>query len=593
MSEFTLEEIGVRDMRGRAFAFNTVGDHKTLCPKCSHLRKPMNRKNPCLSVSMKSDGDWVVNCFNCGWAYGRGGQTSRSRRDHAMPNYHHTDAPDTLIEYFKTRGITEDVVRRNKVSKGNVWMPGDEPGDTTPVITFPYLRNGEVINVKYRSKDKRFKQEKFAEKIFYGMDDLIGKDTAIICEGEIDKLSFEMAGFVEAISVPDGAPKKKLEVDDEDEPRKLEYLFNCEEVFSSMAKIFIATDADGPGEILADELSRRLGKERCWRITYPADCNDANEVLIKHGKDALKDCVDAATAYPVEGIYTASDYAEGIISRYTEGRERGLSTGWKNADQLIALVPGQFWVITGYPGSGKSEWTDALAVNAVHNHDWMVGFCSFENEVEEHVPKLIEKHWEQPFWDGPTPRMDRQHMEQGIKWCDRHFRFIRADKSDAVPSADWIVEKAKQAVMRDGIRMLIIDPYNLIARTKMKSDRETEYVLEMCEKLSRFAKSYGVMTILIAHPYKPHADRRGKAPGPYDISGSANFFNVADVIVAVHRDRSKKTREVEVHVCKVRFKWIGKEGVAYLMFNRATGVYKDEGIANGEAGAGGSDSDYG
>lgn len=37
----------------------------------------------------------------------------------------------------------------------------------------------------------------------------------------------------------------------------------------SAAKIVIATDNDAPGQALAEELSRRLGRERCWRVRWP------------------------------------------------------------------------------------------------------------------------------------------------------------------------------------------------------------------------------------------------------------------------------------------------------------------------------------
>ena len=42
-----------------------TGNHKTLCPQCSHNRK--KRKDPCLSVTIQSDRA-LVHCFNCDWS---------------------------------------------------------------------------------------------------------------------------------------------------------------------------------------------------------------------------------------------------------------------------------------------------------------------------------------------------------------------------------------------------------------------------------------------------------------------------------------------------------------------------------------------
>ena len=73
---------------------------------------------------------------------------------------------------------------------------------------FPYYRNGELVNVKYRSLDKEFSQVPKAEKVLFGVDDCKGASEIIIVEGEMDKLALEEAGFRHVVSVPDGAPPR-------------------------------------------------------------------------------------------------------------------------------------------------------------------------------------------------------------------------------------------------------------------------------------------------------------------------------------------------------------------------------------------------
>ncbi len=577
---FSLEEIGVRDARGRAFP-NFPKDHKTVCPKCSHRRKPQNRKDPCLSVSVKHD-DWVIFCHNCGWSHGKGGETNRSSKEYVRPKFEPAKPTDALIEFFKSRGITKEVVERNRVSLTQKWMPGNEDGELSPVIAFPYLRDGEIINVKYRTRDKRFMQEKHAEKIFYGLDDIKDETTCVIVEGEIDKMSWEVAGFTNVISVPDGAPKKELEAD----AKKMEYIPNCEEYFKNKTKVYIATDMDDQGNILAEELARRIGKERCLRIQFPSDCNDSNDTLKHHGGDALKECMEYAQPYPIEGVYTASDYTETVLRFHREGRKRGLSTGWENVDRLLSVVPGQLWVVTGYPGSGKSEFIDAMTMNLARRNEWVIGICSFENPGAEHVIKLSEKFLELPFWEGPRRRMDTMEVNRAIMWLNYHYRFIQSDNLETETTVDWILQKAKAAVLRDGLNVLVVDPYNFITQIRAHGQREDEFIKEMLRKFKQFANIHGVTVILVAHPSKPPPDKQNKPPGPYSISGGANFYNMADVMVTVHRDKTHKTRETEIHVTKVRFKWVGIEGVCYLEYDRATGVYTDTGRDNDQLNAG-------
>ena len=86
-----------------------------------------------------------------------------------------------FLAYFASRGISEKTLQRNQVAQESTWMPGQPAGDA---IAFPYLRNGEVVNVKYRTMNKCFRQVKGAEKILYGLDDAVGQDTIIIVEGD-------------------------------------------------------------------------------------------------------------------------------------------------------------------------------------------------------------------------------------------------------------------------------------------------------------------------------------------------------------------------------------------------------------------------
>ena len=104
---------------------------------------------------------------------------------------------------------------------------------------------------------------------------------------------------------------------------------------------------------------------------------------------------------------------------------------------------------------------------------------------------------------------------------------------------------------------------------------ETEYVSQSLSKLKRFAYGHGVYVWLVAHPVKIYSeDGVVRAPTAYDISGSANFANKGDMIFTVHRPDIKSSG-TEVHVRKVRRKWLGKPGMVRLDYDRATGRYSE------------------
>ena len=73
--------------------------------------------------------------------------------------------------------------------------------DREPCIAFPYRVDGELVNVKYRTQDKKFRQEKNAERTLYNIDrikshwDLTGEKEVIFVEGEMDVLACFEAGL--------------------------------------------------------------------------------------------------------------------------------------------------------------------------------------------------------------------------------------------------------------------------------------------------------------------------------------------------------------------------------------------------------------
>jgi twinkle protein len=231
---------------------------------------------------------------------------------------------------------------------------------------------------------------------------------------------------------------------------------------------------------------------------------------------------------------------------------------------------------TGTPGSGKSEFIDALAVNLAGRYGWRFAICSFENAPEEHISKLAEKYLGLPFWDGPIHRMSEAELLGVIEgWISDHFHLIRFDAE--APTIEAILDKARAAVTRHGIRGLVIDPYNEIEHRRPANMTETEYVSQLLGMVKRFAQNHGVHVGFVAHPAKPHRDGNGSSPVPtlYDIIGSANWANKADVGVVVHRDPEKDQTRTDIYMRKVRFKSVGKIGAVSLRWDRATGRYAD------------------
>lgn len=547
-----LEDIGINLHSKRG------GTIKTTCPKCSDSRK--NKKDPCLSVNID---EGIYNCHNCEW---HGRVFNRPpKKDYIKPPKRLEKLEEQTIKWFEQqRKISNNTLIRFGVTDSVEWM--HKAQGEIPVICFNYYRSGELVNVKFRGKNKDFKLVKDAELIFYNLDALKEETECIICEGEIDAMSLYEAGFYNVVSVPNGASKGS---------QKLEYLDNCWQSFEDKTKIILMTDGDEAGVSLRDELARRFGKERCYKIIYPDDCKDANEILIKHGKEILSRIVQNTQDFPIEGILTVGeDLIDDIYRFWEQGYPKGLKAGIPSLDELLLFQDGQFTMVTGIPGSGKSEFVDYIIAEDIrsNNHVWAI--CSFENQPSSlHATKLMQKLCKKSFAfrHDPFNRMTQEDFERSLLWLHKNVLFINVNGIDV--SMDGILEKAYELVKRKGIKRFVFDPWNYIEHSRPPGMTETEYVSICLTRLHNFCVKTECHAFLVAHPTKLKKENgKYEIATLYHISGSAHFFNKTDNGISVYRDF--ETNEVTVYVQKVRYEWNGKIGYCRFTLDKETREYK-------------------
>lgn len=534
---------------------------RTLCPKCSSTRKKSREK--CLAVNTEK-GVWL--CMHCGYA---GGLSDKPeiKPQHKRPEYKPLpELPNKALDWFKSRGIGKDTLYSNKIGYGSIFMPS--VGKEVNAIQFPFFIDGQVVNIKYRDGQKNFRQAKGAEKCFY-RHDYIG-DPLIITEGEIDALSLVEVGYYKSVSCPDGAPPEHAK----NYSTKFDFLKSAEKKLEGIKKIILATDNDKPGRVMEEELARRLGKERCWRVEYPEGCKDANDVLVNHGKDVLKRVIETASPYPVEGLFSPSDLKADVFELYETGVKLGHSTGWKCLDGLYTVRQGEMTIVTGIPGSGKSNFLDAMMLNLIGNFGWSFAVCSPENwPLPRHMQTLLEKiNGANFFKDGKNRcRMTKKEVESAIELVNRNIAFIMPEEEDL--TIDNILSKAKTSIFRTGIKGLIIDPWNEIEHN-YQGNTETQYISRELTKIRRFARLNGIHVWIVAHPknLQKADDGTYKIPTMYEISGGANWRNKADNGLCVHRP-NHQTTEVKICVQKIRFRDVGKVGETSVYFNPDTGEY--------------------
>ena len=534
------------------------------CPDCSHTRRKKNSKD-CV-VTVKPDGAEVYFCHHCNSSGVLGGVVKEEKKMFE-PQVVSENLDKDHLQYLKSRGISKDTAKVVKLFGSEKYF--QRLNKKTKSIGFPYYKNGNIMAVKYRAiEGKDFTQDAGGTSVLFNIDGVNPEKPLVITEGEIDACTLIECGVENVVSVPTGAP---LKVSDgrvhPSEDKRFQYVWESHEIILKVPKVIIATDNDQSGKALAEELARRIGKDKCHLVNFQ-DYKDFNEVLLKDGKDSVLKILDSAEPYPVEGLNSPESFQDRLKKLWEKGTGSGHSTGFYSVDDIYTIVEGQLTVVTGYPSSGKSNFVDQLMVNLAKQSNWNFAVCSFENAPELHIARLMEIQQNKKFFDGKN-RMSEEEHNEAFSFVNDHFVFLTHESSE--PSTiDSILERLKIAVTRSGIRGAVIDPYNYII---MEGDgSETEKISNMLTRVQSFAKSYGVHVWFVAHPAK--MQRYGNdlpRPDGMSISGSMAWWAKADVGLTVHRQEEN----TEIICWKCRYRWVGKTGQTELNYDINSGTYSE------------------
>ncbi|MDD4822714.1 MAG: DnaB-like helicase C-terminal domain-containing protein [Bacteroidales bacterium] len=553
--------------KGHVLETKTTRDTELMaCPLCGPQRRPDHQHLKTLKVNKKSKYAYCYHCTEGGHLTTPGEELEKSEKRESKGVASHFRRPvfdtnktklsDELVKYFvEKRCIPQKVLIDLKVTEVERYLP--DVKKKVKCIGFNYFVDGELVNTKYRDLEKHFAMEAGAEQVPYNIDSAKEPNYVYVVEGEPDAMSVIAAGFPSVISVPNGANTNLSWLDP-----------FVESHFENKEIIYIAVDNDRKGMILCDELVRRFGRSVCRIVKFGEGCKDANDHLVKYGAESLRIYLKLPQMLPLEGVFSVCDVIDNYRLIYEKGVTTGLSTGFANLDNYLRFVLGKLCVVTGEPTAGKSEFVDMLVTNMYMNHDWRTAYFSPENmPIEEAYCKISEKMIGKKLEQGITTE---EEYEESVRFLDENIFTI-------IPKEDFTIEsilnKATDLIRRNGIKALVIDPYNCVEHRLGKFERETSYINQFLDKLTKYAEKHRILIILVAHPTKQDDDSKSKSKQlkMYDIYGSSHFYNKADFGLAVSRDENNDL--TTIHILKVKTKNLGKKGKVQFIFNTVNGRY--------------------
>ena len=583
-----LVEHGLRPKR-----MNPGAQSRLRCPACEAKDED--------SFSLKIDADgqgFTGNCHrgSCGHTVGAkikserpSGQSSRnSIPSHQLRRY---EAPTVLPEpscamsdaahkWFSKRGINPDTVDDFGVyiERGRRF----NGGKISDAVVFPYRYDGMVVNRKYRGVDDKglMGQEKNPLPTLFNIESVIENDQLVWAEGEPDVMALYQCGYPQSVTLKDGAPAKLKDENDPEraEDKRFAALETHEELLAGIEKHYLAGDNDSPGLVLREELARRLGRHKCWIVTWPEGMKDANEVLLKCGAEAVQRAMDEAKPYPIEGLHEID--VERCLAYRKMPPPPAMNCGMTAVNKIIHWPSdGRVIVVTGVPNSGKSQFVMNIMAYTMRYHErkWMV-FSPEMEPIDDFVIQMIE------ILSGTIVRPNRHAFgyeplnddayRAWLNYLKHRMITHSSDAEESAPTMDQILDRGRAAVLRYGITDLLLDPFNELELAR-GSLSETDYIGRCLQRARAFGKRHGVNVWIVAHPAKMQKSREtGKieAPGPYDISGSAHWANKPDLGVTIHTPNEI----TQVILWKSRHWRFGRKGTACeIEYEKVCGRYID------------------
>ena len=388
-------------------------------------------------------------------------------------------------------------------------------------VAFPYrAKEGEVSAAKFRTVDKRWSSTSGVTRGLYNAEALAGaKDLPIvITEGEIDCLTVIQSGFHRAVSLPDGWTEQG---------NKTECLVASEKALRNSPCVIVAGDADKAGESLPRAIANILKGHPVRYVTWPDGCKDANDVLMAFGEGEVAACLNASKLMDPRG-----GFITGISDMPPMSRRRVLRTGQAQADYRVAFELGAISVGTGSPGSGKSTFTTWAAHHVAERENVRIGMMGFETH-----PHRTRDHLSRLSTGRPWDDLDAKGRQSVADRLDQQWRIVHRTYEDGGHTLGWLLEMIETLAVRDGCKLIIVDPWNELEHLPEPGENMTSYINFALQQVRVAAERLEAHICLIAHPRKMPTDGKPRPPTGYDVADSAAFANKPSLGFTVHQER--------------------------------------------------------
>ncbi|MFR0629743.1 toprim domain-containing protein [Citrobacter freundii] len=417
------------------------------------------------------------------------------------------------IEYLATRGISAETAKLYEVASAKVWNGERE----LEALAFPYKRDGELLQVKRISTErpdgkKVIMAEGDCEPCLYGWQAIPNNmRIVILCEGEIDCMSYHQYGFP-ALSVPFGGGKGAKQ-------QWIEFEYHNLDRFD---EIWISMDSDEVGQAAAREIATRLGEHRCRLVKLPH--KDINECLMAGiSSDDIVGYLERASFFDPEELYSAREFYQDTINAFY-GKEQSLFySPWECLNHNFAFRQAELSLVNGVNGHGKTEVVGHVALEAMRHG---VKTCIASLEIKPGI--LLKRLTRQSTCLKLPPQLE---IESAFKFYDDRLWLFGLT---GTAKADRLIEIFTYAWKRYGIELFIIDSLMKCGIGDDDYNGQKAFVDALCD----FKNKTNTHVLLVTHSRK--GDSEEKPTGKMDVKGSGSITDLTDNLFIIWRNKVRE-----------------------------------------------------
>jgi len=385
-------------------------------------------------------------------------------------------------------------------------------------IYFPYITDGALTHYKQMLFDrntgkKTFRASKGTKPVLFGWQALPNErlSSIIICEGEIDAMSYREYGF-NALSTPFGGG----------EAGKQNWINYEYERLTQFEEIFLSMDQDEVGQAANKDIIERLGVDRCRVVKLPhKDINDCLTAGVT--KPIIDECLKSAKHLEIKEVTRTQPYHELTLDwMYSDAKVRGFDTPWNKVNEEWKPGYSELTLINGINAHGKSEFANQLILHATLGLDMPALLCSMEIPHVRLLERLIKQS------TGSRDKPARELAEKALKTLD--VNLLLGDFPQGV-TPERLVEVLAYSYRRHGCQVVLIDSLMKCGIGEDDYPAQKAFVEKLCD----LKNSIPIHIFLVVHPRKGATE--DFIPGKMDVAGAGGITNLADNLITVWRNK--------------------------------------------------------